>query len=136
MAGSPITGYVTPGITLGTNGYYSPLTVTNSGTVNSGASPSAIFGPSTSASTVANYGTIAATGGAGSVTINLAGGGLLNNGPSGLIEGYFGAEVSGGTVTNAGTIIGTGAGPEPNLLALYGNGYGGGFYGGGFAVFL
>lgn len=91
---------ISHGITLGSSGNYaSPLTITATGAVDD-ASGTAIFGPATAAWTVANQGTVS-----GSTGIDLAAGGLVDNGN--LIQSDLaGVGISGaaGTVFNSGMI--------------------------------
>jgi O-antigen biosynthesis protein len=112
---STITSSVTHGITLATSGSYaSPLTITVTGGVTA-SSGDAVYGPSTQAWTVANYGTVLSTSGKG---INFAAGGSVDN--TGLIEGQAQAIYitgSAGTVTNSGTINGEGPSNGIDLLA-------------------
>jgi hypothetical protein len=84
--GSTIGTIVSEGVTLGTPGYYSPLTITNTGAVDSGTAYSAIYGPSGNVWSVANYGLVEAGGGS-AIGINLQ---------------------SSGTVANSGTVTATG----------------------------
>jgi len=104
---------VTQGITLGSAGYYSPLTITSGGAVVSGGTADAIYGPSGGAGTVINAGSVVATG--THTGIDLKGGGTVAN--SGYVYGGMagvyvtGAAFSGaGTVTNTATIVSGGAG--------------------------
>ncbi|HVH80084.1 MAG TPA: hypothetical protein VM782_11885, partial [Stellaceae bacterium] len=106
---STITGTITNTVTIGTSGNYaSPLTVASSGAVET--SGTAIYGPNTQAWTVADYGTIEATG-AGSIGVYLEdGGSVANTGSTAVIEGgAYGVKIAAaaGTVANAGTISGT-----------------------------
>jgi hypothetical protein len=98
---------ITHGITLGTSGKYaSPLTIASDGAVEA-SSGDAIYG-NIAPATIANHGTIAATGTSG-FGIDLKLGGRVSN--TGLVQGYTGVYITGayGTVTNSGTIAGTGA---------------------------
>src|SRR6185437_9994761 len=104
---------VTQGITLGSAGYYSPLTITLGGAVVPGGTADAIYGSSGAAGTVTNAGSIVAAG--THTGIDLKGGGTVVN--SGAIYGgadgvyVTGSAFSGaGTVTNTGTIASGGAG--------------------------
>ena len=104
---STITTTVNHGITLGTPGYYSPLTVTNTGAVNNNGSSIAIYGY---AGTLNNAGTISATG-AGADGVVLSGQfGTGSVGNYGLISATNSALYLGGygTVTNTGTIVSSG----------------------------
>jgi hypothetical protein len=126
MPSSTISTHVSPGITLRAPAYYSPLTITATGSVDSGASPSAIYGPTAGAS-ITNYGTVSSAAGNG---INLAAGGIVNNvigniaGYSGgvLMEGSGGTTGITGTVTNAGTIASTGTGYFTRAIGFYAGG--------------
>src|ERR1051325_126428 len=106
------------GIVLGSGTYTNPLTITSTGTVRNttGAhSGDAVYGPSGTAWTVSNYGTIdgafdgsqpAASG------IDFVAGGAIANGTAGSIIGISNGILIGGaagTVFNSGTIGGTGA---------------------------
>jgi len=100
---------ITTGVVLSNSGSYtSPLTITGSGAVET-SSGNAIYGFGYQAWTVANYGTVMATGSLNSVGdgILLRGGGSLDN--AGLIAGGGGVYITGstGTASNSGTINGT-----------------------------
>jgi autotransporter passenger strand-loop-strand repeat protein len=122
---------------VSSGGFESSVTLFSGGTLNvlSGGSATGTGIPVSGIGgvvTVANAGIVSgATNG-----IDLSAGGTVTNSAGRMIEGYYGAKIAGGTVTNSGNIIGIGGGVAPNLYARYGNGSGGGFYGGGFAVFL
>jgi hypothetical protein len=131
MPSSTISNHVSPGITLRAPAYYSPLTITATGSVDSGASPSAIYGPIAGAA-ITNYGTVSSAAGNG---INLAAGGIVTNAVSGtavgtitgysggvLMEGAGGTTGITGTVTNAGTIASTGTGFFTRAISFYAGG--------------
>ena len=104
---------VTQGITLGSPGYYSPLTIGLGGAVVPGGTADAIYGSSGTAGTLVNAGSIVATG--THAGIDLKGGGTVANSLY-LYGGVTGVYVTGsafsgaGTVTNTGTIASGGAG--------------------------
>jgi Hint domain-containing protein len=108
---STISGAVTIGITLSTGGAYSsPLTITDTGSVQNGGTGDAIYGPGTASWTIANFGQIVANGGgsSGYNGVALYAGGSVEN------SGYIAASQNGiyiggsaGTVTNSGTIEAT-----------------------------
>ena len=115
MSGSTITGTVTMGITLGSAGYYSPLTVEQTGRVN--PSQSTVAGVLVDNGLLTNNGTIVGGGAyyqnqrAGN-GVDVSGGEVVN---AGLLQGGSsdvaftsgaGIDVSGGTLSNDGTIIG------------------------------
>jgi hypothetical protein len=103
MPSSTISTHVTAGITLQAPTFYSPLTITATGSVDSGTSSSAIYGPTAGAS-ITNYGTVSS---AAKIGIDLIAGGTVSNQLGGVITGSSdGVVIAGasGTVVNAGTI--------------------------------
>lgn len=115
MAGktSVIDGSITNGVTLSTSGYYNPLTVAGTGTIDvaSGAAISYAGGTATNW-TISNYGVIG--GIAASQGIALGGAGTLSTVSSGSVVNHTGGSINGsndgiyingnGTVTNSGSI--------------------------------
>jgi hypothetical protein len=101
---STISSTITHGITIGTSGYASPLTITAAGQVSGTA---AITAPGVA--TVVNAGTLAGSDVFGGSGVSLASGGYVTNQSGGVISGYDGIRgKSGGvTVINAGTIAGS-----------------------------
>jgi hypothetical protein len=103
-----------------------PATVTSTGLIDvysAVADTAAIFGPSGTAWTVANLGTVESVGSQG-IGIDLLSGGLLINGVSGLAGGLVvgslhGVLISGGrgTIANYGSIIGTGTADGVEFLS-------------------
>jgi hypothetical protein len=102
---SSITTTINHGITFGTSGYYSPLTITSTGAVNNNGTGKAVFGGN---ETVVNDGRITATGNSGGYGYQgvYLGGGYVNN--HGTITAYGNAVVlqGAGTVVNSGVIFG------------------------------
>jgi hypothetical protein len=93
---STINGTIGHGVTLGTPGYYSPLTVTTAGFVSNNGVGSAIYGTT---GTVVNQGTRVASG-------------------ASIFGKYFGIEIYGnGSAYNSGAII-----AASNGIAIYGIG--------------
>src|ERR1700674_765447 len=129
MGGEPMatfTGTYTTGITLFTGTTTNPATltagayVTNTNASSPGSPADGVYGQTGTTWTVSNFGSISVTG-AYSSGIDLAAGGIVNNGSTGattalIAGGRHGVKIAGapGTVNNFGTIIGgkyfTGAG--------------------------
>jgi hypothetical protein len=93
---SVVNGPINHGITLGTPGYFSPLTVTSTGSISNAGVGSAIYGTT---GTVVNQGTLTASG-------------------ASIFGKYSGIEIYGsGSAYNSGTIN-----AESNGIAIYGTG--------------
>ncbi len=130
MAGGTISNHVTISVTLGSAAYPNPLTITQAGLVDPGAS--GFYGATGVVATIAagailNQGTIAgalgatvsASGHSGGTGVDLVGGSLTNTGNilgglggynpdafTSIASGGFGIVVASGSVTNDGTILG------------------------------
>ena len=109
MAGTIITGTVLNGVTLGSFAAQNPVTVTGSIDIGTSVNPGALYGPSPSAWTVTNQGSI--TGGAVD-GIALGASGVVTNSGTGFIGGHVGVLIRGaaGIVTNSAVITAVNAG--------------------------
>ena len=100
---STVTTTINHGITLGTPGYYSPLTISGTGAVSNGTGP-AVFG---TYGTVINYGQVTASGtgnGGAFAGVYLSGGTLDNRGTVTAVSDA--AVIQGGSVINSGVLSG------------------------------